>query len=333
MTNLSTTVTSDPTTLEFGVPQGSVLGPILYTLYTTPLGSIIREHGLDFHMYADDTQIYISMDTSEINNQKHILESCLDSIKSWMLSNKLKLNDDKTEIIICNPRNFSFDLDNISIVNHLIVPSTCAKNLGVVIDNRLCFSDHISQMCKSIYLEIRRLKQVSKYLNQTSLKTLASSFILSRLDYCNALLVNLPKCHIDKLQKLQNYAAKTILNKSLRDHVKPCFIELHWLPVNFRIQYKIATLTFKCLNDLAPVYLSNLLEFYTPSRTLRSSNLHLLTQRAAKYKTLGERSFSVAAPKIWNDLPLDLRQSPSLEIFKRKLKTHLFSMYSNNHSL
>ena len=82
-------VTSDPTTLEFGVPQGSVLGPILYTLYTTPLGSIIREHGLDFHMYADDTQIYISMDTSEINNQKHILESCLDSIKSWMLSNKL----------------------------------------------------------------------------------------------------------------------------------------------------------------------------------------------------------------------------------------------------
>ena len=137
MTNLSTTVTSDPTTLEFGVPQGSVLGPILYTLYTTPLGSIIREHGLDFHMYADDTQIYISMDTSEINNQKHILESCLDSIKSWMLSNKLKLNDDKTEIIICNPRNFSFDFGS-----QLIAPSTCAKNPGVVIDNRLCFSDH-----------------------------------------------------------------------------------------------------------------------------------------------------------------------------------------------
>ena len=319
-------VTSDPIVLEFGVPQGSVLGPILYTLYTTPLGTLIRKHGLDFHMYADDTQIYLSIDAPQLQNEKCRLESCLDDIKIWMLSNKLKLNDDKTELIVCNPRNFDFELGNILIGDQLISPSSNARNLGVVIDDKLCFSDHISQMSRSIYLDIRRLRQASKYLNQSSLKTLASSFINSRLDYCNALYFNISNYQIGKLQKLQNFAAKTILNKSLREHVTPCLITLHWLPVRFRIKYKIAILVYKCLNNLAPEYLSDIIKPYTPSRSLRSSNANLLTPQSTHYKTLGDRSFSVAAPTVWNDLPLSLRQSESLNIFKQNLKTHLFSI-------
>ena len=167
---------------------------------------------------------------------------------------------------------------------------------------------------------------MSSFVDTNSLKTIASSFILSRLDYCNALFININDYQIDRLQKLQNFAAKSILKKSFRDHATPCLKSLHWLPIKFRIKYKIAVLAYKCLNNLAPEYLSSLVQLYSPSRTLRSSNSLLLTHRVCKYKTLGDRSFSVTAPIVWNELPLDLRRWSSLEIFKRDLKTYLFSI-------
>ena len=103
-------------------------------------------------------------------------------------------------------------------------------------------------------------------------------------------------------------------------------ITLHWLPVKYRIDFKIAVLVYKCLNNLAPTYLSNLIELYSPQRTLRSSNSLLLSTNVGKFKTLGDKSFSVSAPTVWNALPLGIRRSPTLDIFKRDLKTHYFSI-------
>ena len=186
---------------------------------------------------------------------------------------------------------------------------------------------YVTNLCKAIYLEIRRLKHMSTYVDENSLKTLAASFILSRFDYCNSLFKNINKDLLNKLQKLQNFAAKVILKKSIRDHVTPCLITLHWLPVQYRIDFKIAVLVYKCLNNLAPSYLSNLIELYSPQRTLRSSNSLLLSTNVGKFKTLGDRAFSVSAPTVWNALPLGIKRSPTLDIFKRDLKTHYFSMY------
>ena len=135
---------------------------------------------------------------------------------------------------------------------------------------------HITDLCRAVYLEIRRLRHMSRYIDENSLKTLASSFILSKLDYCNSLFKNLNKCQIEKLQKLQNFAAKTIMKKSLYDHVTPCLVHLHWLPIKYRIDYKIAVLTFKCINGLAPDYLAELIQTYEPSRNLRSSTGNFL---------------------------------------------------------
>ena len=315
---------SDPTPLLYGIPQGSILGPIIYTLYTTPLGNIIRNHNLNYHMYADDTQLYLSIEPTNVHTLIHSLENCIKDVKNWMSDNKLKLNDEKTEIILCNPKKYNVNVSEIKVGNDVVEFTDSARNLGVYFDKDLSLDAHFVHISKAVYLEIRRLKHMSKYVSAGSLKTLAASFILSRFDYCNSLFKNLKNSQLDKLQKLQNFAAKVILGKSLYDHVTPCLIELHWLPIKFRIDYKISLLVFKCLNGLAPPYLSELIEIYVPSRNLRSANLFLLKTKVTKYKTLGDRSFSYFAPTVWNALPIDIRQENSISIFKKKLKTFYF---------
>ena len=241
-----------------------------------------------------------------------------------MLCNKLKLNDEKTEIIFCNPRNADTSLANFQIGNEKIDISDSAKNLGVYLDSKLSMNIHISHVCQQVYYEISKLKQMSKYLNESSLKTISSSFILSRFDYCNSLLINLPAFQIERLQKLQNYAARIILKKRRRDPATPLLAHLHWLPIQSRIDYKVAVLTYKCLNSMAPKYLSDLIVLYTPSRHLRSSEQHLLCCTKMNYKTLGERSFSFYSPKLWNSLPLYIRQAENISCFKTLLKTYLY---------
>ena len=168
---------------------------------------------------------------------------------------------------------------------------------------------------------------MAPYLSEAAKKTLMSSFILSRLDYCNSLLINLPSESIDKLHRLQNNAAKMTLRKSKRDHVKPILVHLHWLPLKARICYKIALLCHKCLNSKAPSYLSAHAVKYVPFRPLRSGDKSLLVIPKIKTKRFGERSFSHAAPTIWNSPPQHLREITQENKFKNALKSHLFKCH------
>ena len=179
---------------------------------------------------------------------------------------------------------------------------------------------HVTNLSRAIYLEIRKLTQISKFVDESNLKTLATSYILSRLDYCNGLFKNMNNYQFDKLQKLQNFAAKVVLKKSMYDHVTPCLIDLHWLPVKYRVDFKIALLTFKCLNGLAPKYLSDLIEIYTPPRNLRSNSLNLLKPKVTKFKTLDDNFFMLPKYGIacW---PL-LGMRPQLMFLRKKLKKH-----------
>ena len=154
----------------------------------------------------------MSIDPSRIEELVLNVETCIQSVREWMLINKLKLNDDKTEVLLLNPRSLEVpkQINSIKIGKEEIEFSESAKNLGVVINNTLSMHDHIINVCKSMYLEIRRMKHMSKYLAVNSLKTIASSFILSRLDYCNSLYTNIPNESIQKLQKAQNFAARII---------------------------------------------------------------------------------------------------------------------------
>ena len=165
-------------------------------------------------------------------------------------------------------------------------------------------TDHVSSLCRSLYIEISRISLIRKYLSFDVTVSLMVLLVLSKLDYGNALLSGLSLDQLNKLQKVQNHAAKIIFKKKKTDHVTPLLKSLHWLPVKERIDYKIDCLIFKCLNDLAPQYLRNLLHLKQTSRHLRSANdKTLLLIPTTKLKSFGDRSFQYYGPFIWNTLP------------------------------
>ena len=183
---------------------------------------------------------------------------------------------------------------------------------------------HISSLCRTTFLALRRMASVRQFLSDSSIKKLVASMITSRLDYCNATFAGVADEQITRIQEIQNNAARLILKKSKRVHVTPLLKELHWLPVKYRIQYKLATLAFRHFDGSLAPYLSSFLCTYQPSPSLRSSTERLLKISKPNLKTFGERSFGYIAPTVWNSLPADLRASPSIPTFKVNLKTHFF---------
>ena len=149
------------------------------------------------------------------------------------------------------------------------------------------------------------------------------AYVTSRVDYCNSLLFGLPNNMIRKLQSVINTAARVVTKTRKYDSISPVLYELHWLPVKFRVQFKLLLLVFKALNGMAPVYLTQKLS-YIPISKLRSSNQNLLAIPRSNLRAYGDRCFSVAGPKLWNSLPKNIRMCDSLELFKKRLKTHLF---------
>ena len=168
------------------------------------------------------------------------------------------------------------------------------------------------------------ISKIRNSLDIDSCKTLVNATVTSHLDYCNSLLIGNTDKLIQKLEKVQNMAARLIERCPKYDHISPVLHRLHWLPIPARIEYKILVYVFKALNNLAPDYISDLVNTYKPRRRLRSDNLNTLEVMKSRTETYGDRRFDVTGPKLWNSLPLHLRQTTELNTFKRGLKTHLF---------
>ncbi|KAK7110298.1 hypothetical protein V1264_014194 [Littorina saxatilis] len=247
-----------------------------------------------------------------------------------MTNNMLKLNDDKTEFLLFSGASSSTTSlpASITVGSSDISLSDSARNLGFIMDSHLSMKQHIKKVCQTCYFEIRRIGSTRKFLTVDATKTLVTSCILSRLDYCNSLLIGCPDSTLQPLQKVQHSAARLIFRAQHRQPCTPLMKELHWLPVSERIRYKAACFCYNIISESAPAYLSELVSLYTPSRTLRSSDdARLLRQGRFKRKAHGFRTFSYYGPQLWNSLPFQLRYSPSISSFKSNLKTHLFQQH------
>ena len=316
---------SEEVILEFGVPQGSVLGPILFNIYIRSFYRYVNQNSsFTSHGFADDHQLYCSFSA---HNQVFMLGpniiDLLTKVKHWMNTFFVKLNESKTNIIVFAPKRIEKDItiNGLFIDNKCIRFSNVVENLGVLLDNQLTFKQQITKCTQSCYMSIKKISSVKSFLDSNHRKVLVTALILSQLDYCNGLLYNVDNTLLKQLQKVENCAAKLIFNRRKYDTgLSSLYTSLHWLQIKQRIVFKILLLVHKGIYSQAPVYLRELITLsYNFSRTG-----NLISSVKTRYAS-SDGAFSVCAPCLWNTLPTTLKFECSTVQFKRKLKEYLFN--------
>ncbi len=315
-------VYSDSLRVPCGAPQGSVLGPRVYNINTRSQPMVFKHCMFTSSSFADDSngrkQFALTFQFHVINND---LSDCLRHIIDWNNAHFMKINPDKTEIMLLRPSSLNKDV----IINGFIFEGQCirfsseVKNVGVWIDKNLIMDKHINYIASHCYKILKDIGRIKKHLQKSHLERLVHAVIASRLDYCNSLFVNISKDNIYKLQKVQNAAAKIILGWRRRDSASSALKELHWLNVDARITFKILLLVFKVLKGKC----SKNLELKYKGFNGRPDDYLML--QTPNFKTVyGTRLFEYNGSRLWNALPAATRAEEDIEKYKGTLKTILF---------
>lgn len=274
-----------------GVPQGSPLSPTLFNIYVVPLASIIRECGFLAVSYADNTQVVVST-SSNVEETADCFNCCMKQVNKWMQSNCLKLNSEKTEVMLLGsdsslwtPRWWPASLGECP------TPVPKVKNLGFIFDDKLTFNCKINKLSSTFWFILKMIRKIRPFIPHDALKTLVPALALSRLDYGNTLYMRIQSQYLLKLQRLQNAAARLVLDIPRFEPVSHRLWALHWLPVDKRITFKSQCLAFKALHGIGPQFSSTHLKWYVPAKSLRSAHSKLLQTPKFKQVRWGGRSF------------------------------------------
>ena len=318
-------VDSNESSLDYGVAQGSVLGPDIFKIYVRSLPRHVQSVWFDIFGFADDHQLLKTfLPWFQLTAFREDIQNCFDMISKWMNHFFLCLNTNKTKILIIAPPS----LRNQIIINGIFINNKCirfvssAKNLGVILDDQLTFEKHILNIVKACFCTIRSLTKLKSYLTYEQLRTVISACIFSRIDYCNSLFYGVNNNLINKLQSVQNTAARLLRKKNgighipLETYIRNC----HWLKVKARIIFKICLIVHNSLHGIAPSSIKEYINYNTSTRTLQLIE-------PTYNGVVGGRRFARVGPKIWNLLPFHIRMECRRDKFKTSLKTYLFTEY------
>ncbi|KAF7249404.1 5-hydroxytryptamine receptor 4, partial [Varanus komodoensis] len=242
-----------------------------------PLGEVIRRCGLRNHQYADDTQLYLSFSTNP-GEAVAVLNRCLAEVMGWMRANKLKLNLDKTEVLLVGRSGFGEGGFDLVLNGVALLLRDRVRSLGVLLDPELSLEAQVTAVARSAFLQLQLIHQLCPFLENDCLATVIHALVTSRLDFCNALYVGLPLKTVRIFQLLQNRAARLLMGTGRCSHITPVLRQLHWLPIGVQAQFKVLVMTYKALNGLGPGYLKERLRPYMPSHPLRSATDALLRE-------------------------------------------------------
>lgn len=310
-------VLSFPLATDIGVPQGTVLGPLLFVLYINDICDSVSESKLN--CFADDTSI--SFAHKDTNIAVDVVNRDLKNISDWLKFNKLKLNTTKTKYMIISNRSIICDKE-IKIDDEVIERVKIFKYLGIIIDYQLKFKQNAEYVAKKMARKVNILARLNKQLFYWSKISIYTTTILPHIDYCSSILFLLTKSDTVILQKIQNRAMRLILRCKRDVKIEFMLEKLNWLSINQRVQYNCLTLIYKIQNSMLPKYLNHQIIYnrdISPYNTRNKNNFRLpqctksQTQNSVYYKGL----------QLYNTLPNVIKNELELSKFKELLYGHI----------
>ncbi|KAF2349563.1 Reverse transcriptase domain [Trinorchestia longiramus] len=312
---------SSPIQNDFGVPQGSILGPRLFSIFINDFPSMSSNTRIS--MYADDVQIAMTGAETKLSLTKSNAEILLKYVKSWYDQNGLKLNASKTQCIIFGSKNTIKKLPNLTLKlgNDIIEPVRKVKNLGVWFDQNMPFTSHVEKRCSKINGTLMFLHRVKNMLDEKTRLFAIQSLVLSRFDYCDLVWRDIPKGLQKELQKCLNFAAKVECKGNFRknDHATPLMDKLNWTPMEQRLLIHKVKYVFSSL--YRPQSSANVVKFYPPTTKGVKPDRRHDVNISFRSSDAGQRALSISGALLWNKLPTHMKKNQSTKNFKKKRYT------------
>jgi hypothetical protein len=319
-------VLSDELSVTMGVPQGSVLGPVLFIIYMMGVGEVIHKHGFTYKIYADDIQIYRTFLPPELNDIAAKMERCIEDVKNWLQCKLLILNGNKTEFILFGTKHqlkrYTSNFQGIHVAGEIISCKEVVRDLGVLLDCHLTLQNHITNICRKAFINVHLISRVSRSMDIQTRRIAVNALVCSHLEYCAVLLHGIPKKLLAKMERVLKSALRVVIGFKRRDPVTHLYPQYNWSTMQQRIHLRTAKLMYKIQRfEGAPQYLKTL--FTLPcarSQQLRSQDQQQLAVPRVK-SSLGDRSFSVHAARTWSNIALATRTLKTFAGFCIALKT------------